>query len=342
MAKKHHSDWLDIVERLKELSNISPEQERQQLLEAAKQEPRILDDKDVSLADIAKLAGIKEYTEPKVSKEAEKLIESIVNDQPTKESIITKAIKESDTDTSISTKIKKEVTEDSKRLDKIAELEAQLAELKAEQKNEQTHDAESFKKIISAEIEEYIKNADENQLSELYNSISDNEAVYNEEQKTILIKTAETKEIIADAEKNEEKVVQEIDNDKEIEEMEAEPAKCTHCDGTGKHGEDDCEVCGGSGIIREAGYEGQSDPHAHEITLAGDYNQENAVSDEDAMRIQSMLKKAGIDAEVHPSEQAHNKIHVHTMASKDAVLDVLGDGIDEQVSYKDELSENKK
>lgn len=125
MAKKHHTDWLDIVERLKELSNISPEQERQQLLEAAKQEPRILDDKDVSLADIAKLAGIKEYTEPKVSKEAEKLIESIVNDQPTKESIITKAIKESDTDTSISTKIKKEVTEDSKRLDKIAELESQ-------------------------------------------------------------------------------------------------------------------------------------------------------------------------------------------------------------------------
>lgn len=60
MAKKHHTDWLDIVERLKELSNISPEQERQQLLEAAKQEPRILDDKDVSLADIAKLAGIKE------------------------------------------------------------------------------------------------------------------------------------------------------------------------------------------------------------------------------------------------------------------------------------------
>jgi hypothetical protein len=37
-------------------------------LEAAKQEPKILDDKEITLADIAKLAGIKEYSEPTVSK----------------------------------------------------------------------------------------------------------------------------------------------------------------------------------------------------------------------------------------------------------------------------------
>ena len=80
MAKKHEDNWLDIIKRLRDLSNVSPEAERQQLLEAARQEPRILDDKDITLADIAKLAGIKEYTETKVSKKAEALIESILKD----------------------------------------------------------------------------------------------------------------------------------------------------------------------------------------------------------------------------------------------------------------------
>ena len=35
-------------------------------------------------------------------------------------------------------------------------------------------------------------------------------------------------------------------------EAEAEPKKCDHCDGTGKHGDKDCEVCGGRGYITEA------------------------------------------------------------------------------------------
>ena len=51
-------------------------------------------------------------------------------------SIITRAIEESDSDTSISTEIKKEVTEEVKRLDKIAELEQQLADLKMQEKEE--------------------------------------------------------------------------------------------------------------------------------------------------------------------------------------------------------------
>ena len=40
-------------------------------------------------------------------------------------------------------------------------------------------------------------------MVELYNTISDNEAVYNEESSSILIKTPETTEIIADAEEAE-------------------------------------------------------------------------------------------------------------------------------------------
>ena len=204
MARKTSQDtsFRDLVARLKDMSNASPDQERAELMEAARSEPKILDDKEISLADIAKLAGIKEYTEqPKVSKEAEKLVESITSEKT--ESVITKAIKESDADDSIATSIKKAVTEESNRLDKIAELEQQLAELKSEQKEEQTYDSKSFRDVITKDIAEYIKNAEDSALVELYNTISDNEAVYNEEQKNILIKTPETTEIIADAEKAE-------------------------------------------------------------------------------------------------------------------------------------------
>ena len=136
MARKNTNEnsFADLVARLKDMSNMTPDQERNELMEAAQKEPKVLDDKELSLADIAKLAGIKEYTEqPKVSNKAKKLVESI-----TEESAITKAIAESDADDSISSNIKKEVTEESNRLDKIAELEAQLAELKSEQKDEQT------------------------------------------------------------------------------------------------------------------------------------------------------------------------------------------------------------
>ena len=203
-----NNSFADLVARLKEMSNMTPDQERSELMEAARKEPKVLDDKDISLADIAKLAGIKEYTEkPKVSKKAKKLVESI-----TGESSITKAINEADQDDSISSIIRKEVKEESNRLDKIAELEAQLAELKLEQKDEQTYDSKSFKEVITKDIQEYIEKAEDSQLVELYNTISENEAVYNEESSSILIKTPETSEIIADAEKQEtpdETVVQE-------------------------------------------------------------------------------------------------------------------------------------
>ena len=208
------TSFRDLVARLNAMSNMTPEQERAELMEAANKEPKVLDDKDISLADIAKLAGIKEYVEPaKVSKKAEKLVESI-----TEESSITKAIKESDADTSIATSIKKEVNEEVNRLDKIAELEQQLAELKAEQKEEQTYDSKAFREVIEKDIAEYIKNAEDPQLVELYNTISDNEAVYNEESSSILIKTPETTEIIADAEQAEApegEIVQEKDAEKD-------------------------------------------------------------------------------------------------------------------------------
>ena len=232
------TSFRDLVARLNAMNNVTPEEERAQLMEAAGKAPKVLDDKEVSLADIAKLAGIKEYVEPvKHSKKAEALVESITK-EPKLESSIAKAIKESDADDSISTSIKKAVTEESNRLDKIAELEAQLAELKTEQKEEQTYDSKSFREVITKDIAEYIKGAEDTALVELYNTISDNEAVYNEESSSILIKTPETTEIIADAEEAEapaeqvdEKVVDGVQTDRNTAEPHAPE----------KHGEEEAE-----------------------------------------------------------------------------------------------------
>jgi hypothetical protein len=234
------------------MNNVTPEEERAQLMEAAGKAPKVLDDRDVSLADIAKLAGIKEYVEPvKHSKKAKKMVESIVA-EPKTESSIAKAIKESDADDSLSTSIKKAVTEESNRLDKIAELEAQLAELKTEQKEEQTYDSKSFREVITKDIAEYIKGAEDTALVELYNTISDNEAVYNEESSSILIKTPETTEIIADAEQAEapaeeeqvdEKVVDGVQTDRNTSEPHApEKADDKEAEDNADDKEDDGEV----------------------------------------------------------------------------------------------------
>ena len=201
MAQEDTS-FRDLVARLNSMNNLTPEQERQSLIESVGQAPKVLDDKEVSLADIAKLAGIKEYVEPiKHSKKAEKMIESIIAEPKAAkvESSITKAIAESDADVSISKQIKEAVTKESSRLDKIAELETQLAELKMAEKEDATMDDKAFREAFVSEIAEYAKEAEANDLVELYNKFSANEVEMNENNFTI--KTPETAEIIADAEK---------------------------------------------------------------------------------------------------------------------------------------------
>jgi len=213
--KPYNDNFADLVARLNAMSNITPEQERASLMEAAGQAPRVLDEKDVSLADIAKLAGIKEYIEPvKHSKAAKKMIESIVA-QPKVESSIAKAIKESDADDSISTNIKKAVTEETKRLDKISELETQLAELKSQEKEDATLDDKTFRERFVSEITEYVKKAEGTELAELYNKFSMNEVELQE--KNFLIKTPETAEVIADAEEKETEASAEVVQEKEPE-----------------------------------------------------------------------------------------------------------------------------
>ena len=380
MARKfREDDFANLVKRLNELSNFSPEQERQELLEAAKKEPRVLDDRQISLADIAKLAGIKEFRETtKISPKAEKLIESITGQK----SDITRAIEESDK--SIAGKIIKEAKKVSNRLDKIAELEAKLAELKAEQKQEQTYDAKTFREVVQKDIQEYIRSCDESALVELYNNISNNEAVYNEESSNILVKTEETKEIIADAEKLEQEVIAE----KEKEETKAEEVVQEYNDKEEKYS--DTQIKQAFGILNDprykggdytgavntieklakglsnhpsvanalkkaneeittdeaSGHEGQDEAHAHVIKLAGDFSPENPVTDADAETIKQLILKRteGVLVDVTPAEGAYDSVVIHSMHPKQSFIDILDDMVDESaaVPYTDELSENKK
>jgi hypothetical protein len=197
MAQEDTS-FRDLVARLNAMSNLTPEEERMQMMESVGKAPKVLDDKEVTLADIAKLAGIKEYVAPvKHSKKAEKMVESITA-EPKLESSIAKAIKESDADVSISKQIKEAVTKESSRLDKIAELEQQLADLKMAEKEDATMDDKAFREAFVSEIAEYAKEAEAGELVELYNKFSANEVDMNENEFTI--KTPETAEIIADAE----------------------------------------------------------------------------------------------------------------------------------------------
>jgi len=375
MARKHREDdFANLVKRLNELSNFSPEQERQELLEAAKREPRVLDDRQITLADIAKLAGIKEFKEPtKISAKAEKLIESIVNDK----SDITKAIEESDKKTP--KKAIKEAKKKENRLDKIAELEAKLAELKAEQKEEQTYDAKTFREVVQKDVQEYIRSCDESALVELYNSISDNEAVYNEESSNILVKTEETREIIADAEKVEQEVVAE--KEKAAEEKQEEVVQEKQPDAATAEkiknnqmilGPDEKEMImvikpdSEEGVIKipqkawpeyekqgyiqaenteatdeASGFQGQTEARHFDIRLNGDFDRDRPTSDNDAAAVKNVLKNAGIEAEVQPSEADFSSVSINTMSPPEAVVSALGDMVDESLEYKDELSENK-
>jgi len=340
MARKTYNDgFADLVKRLNEMSNITPEQERQELLEAAKKEPRVLDDRQISLADIAKLAGIKEFKEPtKISPKAEKLIESITGEK----SDITKAIEESDKKTP--KKTIKEAKKKENRLDKIAELEAKLAELKAEQKEEQTYDAKTFREVVQKDIQEYIKSCDESALVELYNSISDNEAIYNEESSNILVKTEETKEIIADAEKLEQEVIAE--KEKAAEEkaevvQEKQPEAETVAEEPKQEKEEKAEPKEET-TDEASGFQGQTEARQFDIRLSGDFDRDRPTSDNDAAAVKNVLKNAGIEAEVQPSEADFSSVSINTMTPPEAVMNALGDMVDESLEYKDELSENKK
>lgn len=76
------------------------------------------------------------------------------------------------------------------------------------------------------------------------------------------------------------------------------------------------------------GFQGETEPHMLQYDLAGDYDRERGVSDQDAEAIKAKLADAGITAEVHPDEMRYNGVHIHTLSSAEEVEKVLGDMIE--------------
>jgi len=86
-----------------------------------------------------------------------------------------------------------------------------------------------------------------------------------------------------------------------------------------------------------SGYQGQSEPFTFDVKLDGDFEMEKGVSDKDAMEIKNILQKAGIQAEVNPSEEDFSSIAIKTMTPKEKIIDIIskaGVTVDEDSRYK--------
>ena len=90
------------------------------------------------------------------------------------------------------------------------------------------------------------------------------------------------------------------------------------------------------------GFQGQTEARQFDIRLSGDFDRDRPTSDNDAAAVKNVLKNAGIEAEVQPSEADFSSVSINTMSQPEAVMNALGDMVDESLEYKDELSENKK
>jgi hypothetical protein len=87
-----------------------------------------------------------------------------------------------------------------------------------------------------------------------------------------------------------------------------------------------------------SGYEGQSEAHAHQVSLDGDWDQDRGISDKDCGEIELALEKAGIKSQCEPDEMRQGGVIVHTMADRDATIDAL----DKAGFNLDESSEEEK
>jgi len=73
-----------------------------------------------------------------------------------------------------------------------------------------------------------------------------------------------------------------------------------------------------------SGYEGQSEPHMHTITVDGDYDMDRGITEKDCEEMEYDLAKGGIKAQCQPNEMVQGGVHIHTMSPRSAVLDALG------------------
>jgi len=76
-------------------------------------------------------------------------------------------------------------------------------------------------------------------------------------------------------------------------------------------------------LVGEAGYEGSSEAHAHIVDIDGDYDEDRGITDKDCEEMEYACAKAGIKCQCEPSDLHKGQVIIHTMSSRDAVIDAL-------------------
>ena len=113
---------------------------------------------------------------------------------------------------------------ESNRLDKIAGLEAELADLKIQEKEDAMMDDESFRKAFIESMSAWAAEADASTLVDVYNKFSNESKVQMEDDKFLLV-NKENAEVIADANATEPEGEEEVvadDEDEQVEESRKE------------------------------------------------------------------------------------------------------------------------
>ena len=365
MAKSDRG-FTDLVAHLKKISNLDYLTEEAQLRNAANIS---LPDVPTTKEDITKLAGLKttlvenkqiiinDWNKKQTIKEDEEGRPNPSNPNPSNiKSSITTAIEE--TDSSLAGQITKEMMNEEMRLAKIEQLQKQIEELKQQEIQENTYSIEDFREVISKQVKEFIKEAGSEELSELYNLVGDKELTIGEDGQSFTINTLQEN---GDEEINEDDLeLDEYSDDKEetgFTDKQIKMAFGVLNDPKFKGGNYDGAVevinkiapgladhpsvanalkRANEDTNEASGYEGQSEFRKHEIKLAGDFDQENPVSDADAEAVkQAIIKNSaeqegrGIVVDVEPSEGAYDSVVVHTMRDREDILKYLGDMVDE-------------
>jgi hypothetical protein len=365
-----HADkgFRDLVAHLKTISSLDNIQEEAQLRGAATASAHAdLPNIPTTKEDITKLAGVKpalmenkkiiidDWNKKQSIKENKEEEGRPSPAKPTGKSSITDVIEQ--TDYSLEAKLTRVGITEAKRLEKIADLEKQIAELKSQEIEENTYDIEKFKNKVKESLENFLKEATADQLVELYGMISDEDVSITEDG-NIMVNTLQEN---GDEEVNEDDLeLDEYSDDKEetgFTDKQIKMAFGVLNDPKFKGGNYDGAVevinkiapgladhpsvanalkRANEDTNEASGYEGQSEFRKHEIKLAGDFDQENPVSDADAEAVKkAIMKNSGeqegrsIVVDVEPSEGAYDSVVVHTMRDREDILKYLGDMVDE-------------
>lgn len=355
----------DLVAHLKTISDLDNIQEEAQLRGAATAGAHAdLPNIPTTKEDITKLAGVKpalmenkqiidDWNKKQTIKEdkEEEGRPSPVN--PTGKSAITDVIEQ--TDYSLEAKLTRVGITEAQRLEKIADLEKQIAELKAQEIEENTYDPEKFKVKLRELLEYFLKNANMDQMVDMYKMIADENIKVGEDGRVTigdLVNEVEDHEEDVELDEYSDEKEESGFTDKQIKQafgiLNDPRYKAGNYTGAvdaieklAKGLSDHPSVANALKRANEdtneaSGYEGQAEFRKHTIKLAGDFDQENPVSYADAEAVKkAIMKNSGeqegrsIVVDVEPSEGAYDSVVVHTMRDREDILKYLGDMVDE-------------